>query len=56
MNPKGKNGKSDKWGCYHKVQVQKYSSDALFILKMDIFKQTILHTAYIKALENLSIS
>ena len=35
----------------HKVQVQKDLSDALFTPKMDIFKQTILNTAHIKALE-----
>ena len=35
----------------HKVRVQKYSSDARFTPKMDIFKQTILNTAYIKTLE-----
>jgi len=34
-----------------KVRVQKYSSDTLFTPKMDIFKQTILNTAYIKTLE-----
>ena len=34
-----------------KVRVQKDSSDALFTPKMDIFKQTILNTAYIKTLE-----
>ena len=34
-----------------KVRVQKYSSDTLFTPKMDIFKQSILNTAYIKTLE-----
>ena len=33
------------------VRGQKDSSDALFAPKMDIFKQTILNTAYIKILE-----
>jgi len=37
--------------AYVKVRVQKYSSDTLFTPKMDIFKQTILNTAYIKTLE-----
>ena len=31
--------------------MQKDSSDALFTPKMDIFKQKILNTAYIKILE-----
>jgi len=34
-----------------KVRVQKYASDTLFTPKMDIFKQSILNTAYIKTLE-----
>jgi len=34
-----------------KVRVQKFSSDALFTPKMDIFKQTILNIACIKTLE-----
>jgi len=33
------------------VRGQEDSSDALFTPKMDIFKQKILNTAYIKALE-----
>ena len=33
------------------VRGQNYSSDALFTPKMDIFKQRILNTAYIKTLE-----
>ena len=33
------------------VRGQNFSSDALFTPKMDIFKQTILNTAYIKTLE-----
>ena len=33
------------------VRGQNLSSDALFTPKMDIFKQTILNTAYIKTLE-----
>ena len=34
-----------------KVRMQKDSSDTRFTPKMDIFKQTILNTAYIKTLE-----
>ena len=34
-----------------KARAQKDSSDALFTPKMDVFKQTILNTAYIKTLE-----
>ena len=33
------------------VRVQKDSSDTRFTPKMDIFKQTILNTPYIKTLE-----
>jgi len=33
------------------VRGQNFSSDALFTPKIDIFKQTILNTAYIKTLE-----
>ena len=33
------------------IRGKKYSSDALFTPKMDIFKRTILNTAYIKTLE-----
>ena len=39
------------WLPLYKVRVQKFSSDALFTPKIDIFKQTILNTAYIKTLE-----
>ena len=41
-------------GQTDKVRVQKYSSDAPFTPKMDIFKQTILNTTYIKTLKILS--
>src|ERR1700761_3271425 len=34
-----------------KVRVQKDSSDALFTPKMEVSKQTILNTAYVKILE-----
>jgi len=34
------------------VQGQNFSSDALFTPKMDIFKQTILNTVYIKHLKS----
>ena len=33
------------------VRGQNLSSDALFTLQMDVFKQTIINTAYIKTLE-----
>ena len=38
-----------------KARVQKYSSDALFTPKMNIFKQTILNTAYIKTREKFPL-
>ena len=34
-----------------KVRVQKYWSDTLFTPKIDIFKEAILNTAYVKTLE-----
>ena len=33
------------------VRVQKYSSDTFFTPKIDIFKQTIPNTSYVKRLE-----
>ena len=41
---------------YVPVRGQNFSSDALFTPKMDIFKQTILNTAYIKTLENFLLA
>ena len=38
-------------GCGSKVRVQKDSSDTRFTPKMDILKQTILNTPYIKTLK-----
>jgi len=37
--------------CVCTVRGKNFSSDAVFTPKMDIFKQTILNTAYIKTLK-----
>ena len=41
---------------YNTARGQNFSFDALFTPKMDIFKQTILNTAYIKTLEEIFLS